>query len=552
MHLIRLKSTAEMNGKHRRQKPKLDRRNAVKNIDYEAEAVSSSSSTYESSSSFDARALYLSDPFAGYTSFRIQGFEDGEFDRICRSLGLSGPDDFGISVADWEARKPFHQNPSKTLETEKEKDLVVDSRVSVRVCDKLPQIKRAESQSIGGGGGGIKGIRPPLVIALPPSFLAPPPSMSLPVLEKAGSTWDILRSLAPEGERRCVDEEGEGEEGIDRLDVGREEERGIRLRGSGDFSRSYSFSNSDDDDDDDSSSTTTTEGMQFVSPDGSFRRSFRSWIRGQLIGSGSFGTVYEGITDDGYFVAVKEVSLLDKGSQAQQCIHQLEHEIALLSQFEHENIVRYLGTDKEEAKLYIFLELMPQGSLLSLYQKYRLQDSQVSVYTRQILNGLKYLHDRNVVHRDIKCANILVDSTGSVKLADFGLAKETCKINMLKSCKGSAHWMAPEVVNPHKTSGYGHAADIWSLGCTVLEMLTRQLPYSHLEWTQAIFRIGRGEPPPIPSSLSKEARDFIKKCLQVVPDNRPSAIDLLNHPFIKRELPSSTGFVSCNNNGRQT
>lgn len=301
MHLIRLKSTAEMNGKHRRQKPKLDRRNAVKNIDYEAEAeadaVSSSSSTYESSSSFDARALYLSDPFAGYTSFRIQGFEDGEFDRICRSLGLSGPDDFGISVADWEARKPFHQNPSKALETEKEKDLVVDSRVSVRVCDKLPQIKRAESQSIGGGGGGgIKGIRPPLVIALPPSFLAPPPSMSLPVLEKAGSTWDILRSLAPEGERRCVDEEGEGEEGIDRLDVGREEERGIRLRGSGDFSRSYSFSNSDDDDDD-SSSTTTTEGMQFVSPDGSFRRSFRSWIRGQLIGSGSFGTVYEGITE---------------------------------------------------------------------------------------------------------------------------------------------------------------------------------------------------------------------------------------------------------------
>ncbi|RWR92844.1 mitogen-activated protein kinase kinase kinase 1 [Cinnamomum micranthum f. kanehirae] len=399
MHLIPLKSTAEMNGKHRRQKPKLDRRNAVKNIDYEA--ISSSSSTYESSSSFDSRAVYLSDSLAGYTSFRIQGFEDGEFDRICRNLGLSGPDDFGISVADWEARKPFQQNPSKTLETVEEKDLVVDSRVSVRVCDKLPQIKRAESQSIGGGGGGgrIKGIRPPPFIALPPSFLAPPPSMSLPVMEKAGSTWDILRSLAPEDERRCVDEKGEGEEGIDRLDVGREEERGIRLRRSGDFSRSYSFSNSDDDDDDDDSSTTTTEGMQFVSPDGSFRRSFRSWIRGQLIGSGSFGTVYEAITDDGYFVAVKEVSLLDKGSQAQQCIHQLEHEIALLSQFEHENIVRYLGTDKEEAKLYIFLELMPQGSLLSLYQKYRLQDSQVSVYTRQILNGLKYLHDRNVVHR---------------------------------------------------------------------------------------------------------------------------------------------------------
>jgi serine/threonine protein kinase len=74
-------------------------------------------------------------------------------------------------------------------------------------------------------------------------------------------------------------------------------------------------------------------------------------------------------------------------------------EIALLSQFEHENIVQYYGTDKEESKLYIFIELVTQGSLSSLYQKYKLRDSQVSAYTRQILNGLVYLHERNVVHR---------------------------------------------------------------------------------------------------------------------------------------------------------
>jgi mitogen-activated protein kinase kinase kinase 1 len=108
-----------------------------------------------------------------------------------------------------------------------------------------------------------------------------------------------------------------------------------------------------------------------------------------------------------------------------------------LSQFEHENIVHYYGTDKEDSKLYIFLELVTQGSLVSLYRKYRLRDTHVSAYTRQILNGLTYLHERDIVHRDIKCANILVHANGSVKLADFGLAKQVgvlpCKTCMI-SC----------------------------------------------------------------------------------------------------------------------
>ncbi|KAF3342114.1 putative MAP kinase superfamily protein [Carex littledalei] len=206
-------------------------------------------------------------------------------------------------------------------------------------------------------------------------------------------------------------------------------------------------------------------------------RSVKSWVRGQQLGSGSFGTVYEAISDEGFFFAVKEV-LIDQGINAQQSISQLEQEIALLSQFEHENIVQYYGTDKEETKLYIFLELVTQGSLASLYQKYHLQDTHVSEYTRQILHGLVYLHERNIVHRDIKCANILVHANGSVKLADFGLAKEMTKINILKSTKGSVYWMAPEI--------------------------------------HALFKIGREEQPPIPNYLSREARDFITQCVPVL------------------------------------
>ncbi|KAL5539576.1 hypothetical protein UlMin_043422, partial [Ulmus minor] len=262
------------------------------------------------------------------------------------------------------------------------------------------------------------------------------------------------------------------------------------------------------------------------------------WEKGELLGRGSFGSVYEAIADHGFFIAVKEVSLLDEGSRGKQSIDQLRQEIALLSQFEHENIVQYYGTSNDESKLYIFLELVSEGSLLSLYQKFILRDLQVSAYTRQILQGLKYLHDRNVIHRDIKCANILVHASGSVKLAEFGLAKVT-KSNDVKSFQGTARWMAPEVVDPKQ--GYGLPADIWSLGCTVLEMLTREMPYSGLDWMQALFKIAKGEPPSVPDSLSNDARDFIQKCLQVSPDARATAAELLNHSFVNRPTPTYSG-----------
>ncbi|CAN6928172.1 unnamed protein product [Brassica oleracea] len=155
----------------------------------------------------------------------------------------------------------------------------------------------------------------------------------------------------------------------------------------------------------------------------------------------------------------------------------------------------------------------------------------VSTYTRQILDGLKYLHGEGFIHRDIKCANVLVDASGSVKLADFGLAKVS-QLNSIKSCKGTPFWLATEVINLKRTDGYESSADIWSLGCTVLEMLTRQIPYADLEnLVQALFRIERGELPDIPDTLSLDARDFIIKFLKVNPEERPTSAELLNHPF---------------------
>ncbi|KAJ6798426.1 putative mitogen-activated protein kinase kinase kinase 1 [Iris pallida] len=477
--------------------PRLDRRNAAKNIDYDHLLSAAASFAHARSDDDDeeedggalrpTRSLDLHlprpllppspDAYSSRTSFRVGGGVEGELDLICRSLGLSGPEDFAVPSSIWEAAAA--------------RRLPTTSRLSP------PQHQHPP---------------PP-----PPPPPEPSPSISLPVLERFGSTLDSARSE----EEGCGEEEEEEEV---------EEEVRVRLPEE-ETSEDVASTSNEGDGDVDVSSSATTEAMLVISPNGRFRRNINSWMKGQLLGSGSFGTVYEGISHDGIFFAVKEVSLLDQGSNAQQCILQLEQEIALLSQFEHENIVQYYGTDKEEARLFIFIELVTQGSLASLYQKYRLRDSQVSAYTRQILKGLYYLHERNVVHRDIKCGNILVHANGSVKLVDFGLAKEITKLNMLKSCKGSVYWMAPEVVNPRKT--YGSSADIWSLGCTVLEMLTRQIPYPNLEWQHAFFRIGRGEQPPIPNSLSRDARDFISQCVQVNPEDRPSAALLLGHPFVR-------------------
>ncbi|KAM5574577.1 hypothetical protein ABKV19_013828 [Rosa sericea] len=482
--------------KQKRPKPRLDRRNAIKNIDYDAD---------QHSPSLRTRSLDLPPLSHNQTSFRVRGVE-GEFDLICRSLGLSGPEDFAIPLAAWEAQRARSSSD-------------FTSRSRLRPNDDVPE-PRVTTAVKNGGGGGIRGVRPPPVV-LKSSASAPP--------------QDHINSPIPADDVSSSEEEdlvvseanGGGSEAGDEV----RSAKGNELAES--VSCSSPPSNNDSDDYGVGIAVMRVQPIHSVfSPNGKFRRSVSSsWQRGQLLGRGSYGTVYEGFTDDGFFFAVKEVSLLDQGSQGKQSLLQLEQEIHLLSQFEHDNIVQYLGTDKDETKLYIFLELVTKGSLASLYSKYLLRDSQVSVFTRQILSGLKYLHDRNVLHRDIKCANILVDASGSVKLADFGLAKAT-KMNDVKSCKGTAYWMAPEVVN-RKNRGYGLAADIWSLGCAVLEMLTRQPPYSHLEG------IGSGEPPAIPDSLSRDARDFILECLQVNPNNRPTAAQLLEHSFMKRPQTSS-------------
>ncbi|KAH9755036.1 mitogen-activated protein kinase kinase kinase ANP1 [Citrus sinensis] len=263
------------------------------------------------------------------------------------------------------------------------------------------------------------------------------------------------------------------------------------------------------------------------------------WRKGELIGCGAFGRVYMGMNlDSGELLAVKQVLIaanFASKEKAQDHIKELEEEVKLLKDLSHPNIVRYLGTVREEESLNILLEFVPGGSISSLLGKFGpFPEAVMRTYTKQLLLGLEYLHNHGIMHRDIKGANILVDNKGCIKLADFGASKQVAELATVsgaKSMKGTPYWMAPEVI---RQTGHSYSADIWSVGCTVIEMATGKPPWSQqYQEVAALFHIGTTKShPPIPENLSVKAKDFLLKCLEKEPDLRPTASELLKHPFV--------------------
>ncbi|KAJ3088508.1 hypothetical protein HK102_008584 [Quaeritorhiza haematococci] len=308
----------------------------------------------------------------------------------------------------------------------------------------------------------------------------------------------------------------------------------------------------------DSDSTPVSAGPDgWVSPEAPTKI---NWIRSYLIGRGSFGRVYLALNvSTGEFMAVKQVEMMvpragggraefvGGGARAmrmtaeekqknlyRKMVDALHREITLLKDLDHVNIVRYLGFDVEDTTVSLFMEYVSGGSIATLIAKIGLfEECLVRSMVWQILCGLCYLHERCIIHRDIKGANILVDEDGVAKISDFGISKKNdypmpYRINSRMSLQGSVYWMAPEVI---KDRGYSAKVDIWSLGCLVLEMLTGSHPWKQLDEMQTMWKLGRDSAPPIPDYLSAEAKDFVTQCFLIDPDKRPTAGQLLDHPF---------------------
>eukprot|EP00929_Paragymnodinium_shiwhaense_P006641 TRINITY_DN11046_c0_g1_i3.p1 TRINITY_DN11046_c0_g1~~TRINITY_DN11046_c0_g1_i3.p1 ORF type:complete len:525 (-),score=87.44 TRINITY_DN11046_c0_g1_i3:401-1741(-) len=267
-------------------------------------------------------------------------------------------------------------------------------------------------------------------------------------------------------------------------------------------------------------------------------RQIVNWVLGKRIGHGAQGTVHKALNKDTGTVFAVKVAYVNENCEADRKFHdKIAGELAILSHICHPNVVSLLGHENSSKDFFIFMEYVPGGSLQCFYQEFgAVEEPCLSKASRGLIEGLDYLHNCNppVVHRDIKGANVLVSDSFVVKLADFGCSK-SAECTKSFTTMGSIPWMAPEVIM--HMDGYGRKADIWSLGCTIVEMASAAVPWGALMEKNVMFAMKHiamsEEMPPLPEAMPEACRELVTMCLRRTPEERSWCSELRELDFVR-------------------
>ncbi|KAF8932954.1 signal transducing kinase of the PAK [Haplosporangium gracile] len=265
--------------------------------------------------------------------------------------------------------------------------------------------------------------------------------------------------------------------------------------------------------------------LQAICTDADPTKLYRNLVK---IGQGASGGVYTAYqVGTNLSVAIKQMNL-----EQQPKKDLIINEILVMKESSHKNIVNYIDSFLWRGDLWVVMEYMEGGSLTEVVTTNEMADPQIGAVCRETLLGLEHLHSKGVIHRDIKSDNVLLSLNGDIKLTDFGFCAQLKESQGKRTTMvGTPYWMAPEVVTRKE---YGPKVDIWSLGIMAIEMLEGEPPYLNENPLRALYLIATNGTPALqnPEKLSYEFKDFLAQCLEVDPEKRPTASELLKHPFL--------------------
>ena len=255
------------------------------------------------------------------------------------------------------------------------------------------------------------------------------------------------------------------------------------------------------------------------------------YLYGREIGSGAFGKVNIALhIGSGRLVAIKIFA--KKNLRSERKIKKIRNEINILSKLRHPFINQILDTFENEKYIFIVMEYICADLLSFIRKREKLSENIAKIIFKQIMEGLKYINKKNIVHRDIKLDNILIDLNNTVKICDFGVSKRISENEIMVDHCGTPGYIAPEI---YKNKGYeGFQCDIWSAGITLYYMLCGSQPFKAYSLKEMEKKVLKGEYEEI-KNVSNEANDLIKKMLEIDPDVRIKLNDVLNHPWLKNE-----------------